>query len=338
MDIEKTLRAWSQDRMTLAKKEISLAERREGGLVQLMVDGPFRCHCSDNSINFHGDNLYEFRYDFKIRVPRDTKLDLRTVNDSHILVDGTSGDFRISNVNGGIEMREVEGSGSVSTVNGPVKVTFARNPTGATSFKSVNGTLDVSFRRGLNADVRMKTMNGGMFTDFPVTALPVAADAAGGAQRHEGVQAQSDDGGPHRQWRAGAEFRDVERGSTDQEQGEVGEREENEKNKLQKNVVGRSGAGHAAGASGVGQDTGDKVTVPFRDPSKPRTLVVKIINGGMTIRGYDGKDAIVESTGRGARHRRTPPDGMHQLNTSSGLEVTEENNVDDGARWRDQLG
>jgi len=176
VDIEKTLRAWSQDRMTLAKKEISLAERREGGLVQLMVDGPFRCHCSDNSSNFHGDNLYEFRYDFKIRVPRDTKLDLRTVNDSHILVDGTSGDFRIRNVNGGIEMREVEGSGSVSTVNGPVKVTFARNPQGATSFKSVNGTLDVSFRRGLNADVRMKTMNGGMFTDFAVTPLPMVAE------------------------------------------------------------------------------------------------------------------------------------------------------------------
>lgn len=174
VDIEKTLRAWSQDRLTLAKKEISLAERREGGLVQLMVDGPFRCHSCDNSTNFR-DNLYEFHYDFKIRAPRDTKLDLRTVNDSHILVSGMSGDFRIRNVNGGIEMRDVEGSGSVSTVNGPVKVTFARNPTGATSFKSVNGTLDVSFRSGLNADVRMKTMNGGLYTDFPVTTLPVAA-------------------------------------------------------------------------------------------------------------------------------------------------------------------
>ena len=89
--------------------------------------------------------------------------------------EGTSGDFKISNVNGGIEMKEVEGSGSVQTVNGPVKVTFARNPTRRTSFKSVNGTLDVSFRPGLNADVKMKTMNGGLFTDFPVTALPVAA-------------------------------------------------------------------------------------------------------------------------------------------------------------------
>jgi hypothetical protein len=175
MEIAKSLRADSQDRMTIGRREISLAERREGGLVQLMVDGPFRCHCSDNSINFRGRELYDFTYDFKIRVPRDVSLELRTVNNSHITVDGTAGDFKISNVNGGIEMREVEGSGTVHTVNGPVKVTFARNPKGATSFKSVNGTLDVTFRSGLNADVKMKTFNGGMYTDFPVTTLPVSA-------------------------------------------------------------------------------------------------------------------------------------------------------------------
>lgn len=177
VEIAKSLRADSQDRMNIAKKEVSLAERREGGLVQLMVDGPFRCHCSDNSISFHGRELYQFTYDFKIRVPRDISLDLRTVNRSHITVEGTAGDFKINNVNGGIEMREIEGSGAVHTVNGPVKVTFARNPRGAASFKSVNGTLDVSFRPGLNADVKMKTFNGGMYTDFPVTTLPVEAAA-----------------------------------------------------------------------------------------------------------------------------------------------------------------
>ena len=175
VDIEKTLSADSQDRMTLAKKEISLSETREGGLVRLLVDGPFRCHCADNSISFHGEPLYRFTYNFKVRVPKNIALELRTVNKSHISVDGTSGDFKISNVNGGIDMSNVAGSGSVHTVNGPVKVTFAQNPTGPASFKSVNGTLDISFRPGLNADVRMKTMNGGLFTDFPVTALPVAA-------------------------------------------------------------------------------------------------------------------------------------------------------------------
>jgi len=162
--------------MSIARREISLAERREGGLVQLMVDGPFRCHCSDNSVNFRGRQLYDFSYDFKIKVPRDVALDLRTVNKSHILVEGTAGDFKINNVNGGIEMREIEGSGTVHTVNGPVKVTFARNPRGASSFKSVNGTLDVAFRSGLNADVKMKTFNGGMYTDFQVMTLPVSSD------------------------------------------------------------------------------------------------------------------------------------------------------------------
>jgi DUF4097 and DUF4098 domain-containing protein YvlB len=97
------------------------------------------------------------------------------VNKSHISVNGTAGDYTISNVNGPIEMTDVEGSGTVHTVNGGVKVLYARNPTGATSFKSVNGSLDISFRSGLNADVRMKTMNGGLYTDFDVSALPIAA-------------------------------------------------------------------------------------------------------------------------------------------------------------------
>ena len=176
VDVEKILSAWSQDRLALAKKEISLSERRQGGLLELMVDGPFRCHCGDDSIHFDGHDLYQFTYNFKVRVPRQIRLDLRTVNHSDISVSGTSGDFRIRNVNGGIEMSDVEGSGSVSTVNGPVKVTFAKNPTAATSFKSVNGTLDVSLRSGLNADVKFKTMNGDVFTDFPVSALPVAAE------------------------------------------------------------------------------------------------------------------------------------------------------------------
>ena len=166
VDIEKTLRARSQDRMALAKKEVTLNQTQEGGLVRLLVDTPYRNH---------GGDLYEFEYNFKLRIPRNVAIELKTVNKSHILVEGTSGEFRISNVNGGIVMRDVEGQGSVHTVNGPVKVTFARNPTGATSFKSVNGTLDISFRSGLNADVKMKTMNGGMYSDFPVSAIPVGA-------------------------------------------------------------------------------------------------------------------------------------------------------------------
>ena len=174
MDIAKTLSAESRDRIALARKEVTLNVAQEGGLVRLMVDGPFR----------HGHSGYEATYDFKVRVPRDIKLDLRTVNRSHIRIEGTSGDFTIGNVNGEIEMRDIEGSGNVHTVNGPVTVTFASNPARACSFKSVNGKLDVGFRAGLNADVKMKTFNGGMYTDFPVSTLPVSATAQ--AERKDG--------------------------------------------------------------------------------------------------------------------------------------------------------
>jgi hypothetical protein len=171
MDVQKTLSGSSADRLSLAKKEISLSETQEGGLLRLVVDGPFRRYS-----NWH--DVYHFNYDFKVRVPRDVNLELRTVNNSHITVEGTAGDYIINNVNGPIEMKDIEGSGTVNTVNGGVKVTYARNPQAATSFKSVNGSLDISFRSGLNADVKMKTMNGGLFTDFDVSAMPVAATAA----------------------------------------------------------------------------------------------------------------------------------------------------------------
>ena len=78
----------------------------------------------------------------------------------------------MAGVNSGIEMTDVEGSGSVRTVNGPVKATFARNPTADCEFHTVNGKVDIAFRQGFGANVRMKTMNGGFFTDFDVTALP----------------------------------------------------------------------------------------------------------------------------------------------------------------------
>ena len=80
----------------------------------------------------------------------------------------------------------------------------------------------------------------------------------------------------------------------------------------------------------------DRVTVPFRDPSRPGTLNVSLLVGSVTVRGYDGKEAIVESTPRGGdarrhgprRQRSEPPPGMHRIDTpNAGLDVTEDNNV-----------
>ena len=74
-------------------------------------------------------------FDYEIQVPAATEVVLKTVNNGDIVVKKTSGDYEVNGLNGGIEMDEVGGSGSVKTLNGPVKVAFSRNPSEATEFR-----------------------------------------------------------------------------------------------------------------------------------------------------------------------------------------------------------
>ena len=82
------------------------------------------------------------------------------------------------------------------------------------------------------------------------------------------------------------------------------------------------------------QDSGGRITVPFSDPSRPHTLKVSLINGGITVKGYDGKDAIIESRsgGESSEHERhrvpRGAEGMKRIdNTTMGLTAEEEDNV-----------
>jgi DUF4097 and DUF4098 domain-containing protein YvlB len=88
-----------------------------------------------------------------------------------------------------------------------------------------------------------------------------------------------------------------------------------------------------AASAAVAQDNpADRVTVPFSDPARPKMLKASLVNGGITVKGYDGKDAIVEAraqgdSGRKAR-RAERPDGLRRIDiTGTGLSVEESDNV-----------
>jgi hypothetical protein len=92
----------------------------------------------------------------------------------------------------------------------------------------------------------------------------------------------------------------------------------------------------AAGAAFCQDAQPDRVTVPFSDPSRPKSLHASLINGGITVKGYDGKEAIIESRsssdGEEREHRREHPprgaEGMKRItNTAMGLTAEEEDNV-----------
>jgi DUF4097 and DUF4098 domain-containing protein YvlB len=87
----------------------------------------------------------------------------------------------------------------------------------------------------------------------------------------------------------------------------------------------------AAGAQTAPQNANDRVTVPFSDPSRPGTVTVKLISGGMTVRGADRRDVSIESAPLTDRERsRTTNDanasGLRRLTSPTGLVVEEENN------------
>jgi hypothetical protein len=87
--------------------------------------------------------------------------------------------------------------------------------------------------------------------------------------------------------------------------------------------------GSAAGQEADGSV--DRITAAFSDPSKPGTLEVHLLNGGITVTGYDGKDVLIESTGSSRSiSRDSDPSkarGMRRLTPGpGGLEVEEKDN------------
>lgn len=88
----------------------------------------------------------------------------------------------------------------------------------------------------------------------------------------------------------------------------------------------------AAALPVIAQDAPDKVNVPLTDPSRPAMVHVSLMNGGITVTGYNGKEVMVEARSRGHESsRESHPDrkaeGMRRLDSrATGLSVEEQDN------------
>ena len=185
VNVHKHVYGRSPEAVQEAKRDVKVDMSQQGNFVRLYEDGPFR---SGNGTNYRGEDYYGYRvnFDFEIQVPRETELSLKNVT-SVITVKHTTGAFEVHGLNGGIDMEDIAGSGTVRTLNGKLRVAFARNPEHDTDFHTLNGAMDVYFKEPLNADLHFKTLNGGVFTDFDVAPLPIA-----GEQRNGGFYYRSD--------------------------------------------------------------------------------------------------------------------------------------------------
>ena len=70
----------------------------------------------------------------------------------------------------------------------------------------------------------------------------------------------------------------------------------------------------------------DHFAVPLSDPSRPALVEASLVNGGITVKGYDGKEVVVEARARIHESARSNSNMKRIIVSSTGLTVEEENN------------
>jgi hypothetical protein len=82
----------------------------------------------------------------------------------------------------------------------------------------------------------------------------------------------------------------------------------------------------ALSVGAMNAQSGDRVTIPLTDPSRPVNLKVSLLNGSITVKAFDGKEVIVEAHVRGAE-KETTKNGMRRIPmTTSGINAEEQDN------------
>jgi hypothetical protein len=190
-----TIRQWAksrrQDDLAAAFAEVTLEENQSGGRLELMQDGPFRCERRSRRgwDDCDWDSDYEVSWEWEVTVPADVALEVGSVNDGDVRVNGVRGRVRAKNVNGEVHVAGLAAEAEISSVNGDVSAEFVRVPEEGGSFETVNGEIELTLPANAQALVAFETMNGEIYSDFEVEAVPqrtVAGDDEVDRRRHGG--------------------------------------------------------------------------------------------------------------------------------------------------------
>jgi len=106
-------------------------------------------------------------------VPRNTSLELSTVNDGEIIVRNITGKLVLENVNGPITATGIDGTVIAESVNEDINVSFnAVTGDQAMSFSSVNGNLNIGLPAKTGAELHIDSAEGEIVSDFEVEVQP----------------------------------------------------------------------------------------------------------------------------------------------------------------------
>jgi hypothetical protein len=101
---------------------------------------------------------------YQLQIPAGTQVHFETCN-GRLVANGFTGSLTGDAVNGSIDLGDIQGPTSASTVNGSVRLAF-RGPLQKSRVETVNGSIDVAFAKASSVQYDLETVNGHIESDF----------------------------------------------------------------------------------------------------------------------------------------------------------------------------
>ena len=148
-----------------AKSELELGEILADDSLMFYTKAPFIKKCQWG-YDMRNHPKYAFKYQYKVRVPKQVSLEAKTVNNGDVYVSDIDGPVKACNVNGEVSVKNARIIRQASTVNGDVTINFLESPKEAIDFNTVNGDFEFEFPEDFSAQIFFDSMNGDLYSSF----------------------------------------------------------------------------------------------------------------------------------------------------------------------------
>lgn len=167
-EVEKIIRSKNQDDLKKAIEELSVEFSLKGDSILSYLKAPFinsKNHKGNRSVNIDRNVDYEFEFNYRIKVPKNTNVNISTVNGETVKVSNLTAKSIIArNVNGSVELDKVSAEVNAKTVNGDIIVNYSNN--GSSIAETVNGDIEVHYMEPLSAVISFSSLHGDLYTDL----------------------------------------------------------------------------------------------------------------------------------------------------------------------------
>jgi hypothetical protein len=114
-------------------------------------------------------------YQFEITAPPDAQIDVGTITDGRVDVNGIRGIVNASNVNGPVSVTDLNDCAKIKSVNGALNLKFARAPGEDCAIETVNGRITLGLPANAGLDAILNINHGDIESDFDAEPMALPA-------------------------------------------------------------------------------------------------------------------------------------------------------------------